>query len=146
MHRSRQYLFSHLNSVSLPVQYCVPMSCLGSRYGHASVAVGTSVYVIGGSQSKPVTFTQPLDSIECMDTSHGYLAWRLLPNKMSQGRWAPAAAAVGKVIYVTGGWGSSGEPLTSVEMFNTTDLTWTLLTNKVPLRLPRVHMHLEGQP
>jgi hypothetical protein len=109
-----------------------------ARYGHASVAVGTSVYVIGGSQSKPVTFTQPLDSIECMDTSHGYLAWRLLPNKMSQGRWAPAAAAVGKVIYVTGGWGSSGEPLTSVEMFNTTDLTWTLLTNKA-INVPRYY-------
>jgi hypothetical protein len=51
------------------------------------------------------------------------LAWSPIAN-IGTPREAPAVAAVGTKIYVVGGWGSDGNPVSTPEIYDTTTNTW----------------------
>eukprot|EP00668_Euglena_longa_P013974 GGOE01017929.1.p1 GENE.GGOE01017929.1~~GGOE01017929.1.p1 ORF type:complete len:2233 (+),score=570.91 GGOE01017929.1:56-6754(+) len=97
-----------------------------ARFGHGMVAVGEKLYVIGGASSSLTKYTSPLADIEVSDTSLAQPGWTT-GSSMSVGRFAPAVAVVGKAIYVVGGRGPGGA-VNSIEVYNTTMGTWTLLT------------------
>jgi N-acetylneuraminic acid mutarotase len=50
--------------------------------------------------------------------------WTALPD-MQNAREAPSAAFINGNLYVTGGWGSDGEPVPVLEIYNPTTNTWS---------------------
>lgn len=85
------------------------------RYGHAVVAIGSTIYAFGGQNSGAQT------TAERMDTGSG--AWNYVPG-LAEPRWDHCAAAVDKKIYVIGGYNGSTS-LGTVQVYNTALQQWS---------------------
>jgi hypothetical protein len=97
-----------------------------ARYQHATVAVGSAMYVLGGI-AKNVGSTA---SILKFDSTQGM--WSLV-EPMPVARRNHAACAIGSDIYVFGGESRSAEHQTSVFKYNTKSTTWSM-PEPMPLR------------
>ncbi|WP_326719861.1 carboxypeptidase regulatory-like domain-containing protein [Streptomyces sp. NBC_00243] len=92
---------------------------------NAAATIDGKVYSVGGIDASG-------------ESAKGYVydpvsqAWSALPN-MTSAREAPQAATSGGKLYVFGGWGSTVEPVATVEIYNPSSRTWsTGATNPKP--------------
>ena len=99
---------------------------LAARSAHAVVAVGESVYALGGSGAGGT----PLE-VERFDGKR----WRVAGMLPGDGLNAPAAVALGGRIYLIGGFaGTTNLPVDSVQVFDPASATWS---SAAPLPAPR---------
>ena len=99
---------------------------LAARSAHAVVAVGDSVYALGGSGAGGT----PLE-VERFDGKR----WRVAGMLPGDGLNAPAAVALGGRIYLIGGFaGTTNLPVDSVQVFEPASATWS---PAAPLPAPR---------
>src|SRR6476659_2829310 len=90
---------------------------LAARSAHAVVALGDSVYALGGSGAGG----SPLD-VERFAGKR----WRVAGTLPGDGLNAPAAVALGGRIYLIGGFGgTSNLPVDSVQVFDPASATWS---------------------
>jgi N-acetylneuraminic acid mutarotase len=95
-----------------------------SRAAHAVVATADAIYALGGSGPGSAV-------VERFDGS----AWRAETTLPGGPVNAPAAAVVGTKIYVIGGFsGTTNEPLTRVDVYDTATKVWS---SAAPLPAPR---------
>jgi N-acetylneuraminic acid mutarotase len=88
------------------------------RQGAMGVAVGDTMYVLGG-----IDETGPLDSVERLDPAQA--AWTAGPSLPSP-QCCAAVGALGNVIAVAGGYGSDGQtPTNALVLLDTTTGVWT---------------------
>ena len=98
-----------------------------ARSAHAVVATAQGIYVIAGTGPDG----QPVTSVERFDGT----AWAAEATLPGEGLNAPAAAAVGNVIYVIGGFGTTtNRPTVAVHAYDTVAKTWS---HGPPLPAPR---------
>ena len=90
------------------------------RWGHKVVAYDGKIYVFGGNANVPQS------SVEVYDTQTN--SWSLQPNNMRTGRYQFTACRLDSLIYIIGGWRSSGQgPIYDiVETYDPDTDEWTL--------------------
>jgi N-acetylneuraminic acid mutarotase len=100
---------------------------LTPRAAHAVVASADAIYAMGGTgpDAKPVLDVERFDGA----------AWKFETTLPAEGVNAPAAAAIGDVVYLIGGFGTTtNRPTTSVHRYDVKTKQWT---QAAPLPAPR---------
>ena len=100
---------------------------LTPRAAHAVVATADAIYAMAGTGADG----QPVLDVERFDGK----AWKHEAILPGEGLNAPAAAAIGDVIYLIGGFGTTtNRPMTSVHRYNVKTRQWS---DAAPLPAPR---------
>jgi len=99
-----------------------------ARVAVAAVTLDACLCAVGGNNEIVVH-----DSVEVFDPAACGARWMTIP-RMRSPRWAAAAAAIGRHLYVIGGRDSDDEVLSAVERFDLEAPGWRPLP---PLRTPR---------
>jgi hypothetical protein len=87
-----------------------------------TVALGTNVYAIGGSDAE----REPVGFVDCYDANTG--AWTSVAS-MKDARSGHGVAVCDGVIYVTGGSGAKGKLLRSAERYDAGANAWKPIAN-----------------
>lgn len=91
-----------------------------ARSGARAVDVGGTIYLLGGLVTG--------SSINAVDTFEpGSLTLSTAPADMTGARERFAAAALGTSIYIAGGYGSGGTPLSTAQVYDTVGDAWSAL-------------------
>lgn len=115
---------------------------LQGRERAASASVGGSLYVCGGLEKETEIFAL-LRSMERLRLD-GQQNWEAQP-MMSEPRDSPAAASLGRHLYICGGDGLQFQPLNTVERFNVNEQTWEALPPMFERRSGAAAAALDGQ-
>lgn len=117
-------------------------SMLQGRERPASAAVGGSLYVCGGVEKETSIFAllRTVERLRLDDGAH----WEAQP-AMLEPRDSPAAAALGRNLYICGGDGLQFQPLNSVERFNLDENNWEALPPMFERRSGAAAVALLGQ-
>ncbi|CAG9315505.1 unnamed protein product [Blepharisma stoltei] len=105
--------------------YAAP-SMINGHSSHVSLLVDGIVYVISGKNENNLTATQ------CEALNLSTMTWNSIQN-INLGRTCPGGASVGKKIYIFGGYQQTVN--NTVEMYDISQDTWTLLAVLLPERL-----------
>ena len=93
------------------------------RDGCAAAVVKDKIYVVGGFLQ-----VKHLSSCEVFDpNSSSTKKWSKIPQEMKQGRSGCAAVGIDDKLYVMGGTMDHGHRLASMEVYDTTTQTWSIL-------------------
>jgi hypothetical protein len=115
-------------------------SIVTAREGHAAAAIDGAVYVMGGYTGSFPTGSY-LATAEVY--SAGADAWSPVA-AMSTPRYAPAAAAVGGSVYVTGGQRRGMTAVSLAEVYDTATDTWSSIASMGSPRSRHTTVALEG--
>ncbi len=100
------------------------------RFGSAAAVVNNTIYAFGGFGN-----TGTVERFQLSDDSNNNTnRWSKIKNKMTTARVEHCAVAVGDLIYLIGGCEpSNGEPLDSMEVFDTKTETFVSLSTRLPM-------------
>lgn len=115
---------------------------LQGRERPAAVTLGGSLYVCGGLEKETEIFAL-LQSMERLRLD-GEGVWEAQP-MMLEPRDSPAAASLGRNLYICGGDGLQFQPLNSVERFNVDEQIWEALPPMFERRSGAASAALHGQ-
>jgi len=119
-------------------QWKVPPASLHlARHCPATAALGSYLYVAGGSGSHPEDASlgaQPTASVERLDSQNVHLGWDADVAPMLVPRYRHAMAVLGGQLYCAGGQTVEGHATASVERYDPRSGAWQLVT---PMRRAR---------